>query len=170
MKCPNCNFKMKRNFCTHCGYMTNGNFINTKKVQEDSLLELYFGKNYEKITSNNNYIVPFIIGPVYIFCHDFYIEGIILILIEYLISTIFLCFNHAFLYVYVVKLLNFMTKAQDIIDNVDKKINTLNPVFDIINAASFKVNRVFDRFLDFFTSVFTKIFLKGKEREEDENE
>ena len=69
-----------------------------------------------------------------------------------------------------VKLLNFMTKAQDIIDNVDKKINTLNPVFDIINAASFKVNRVFDRFLDFFTSVFTKIFLKGKEREEDENE
>lgn len=48
--------------------------------------------------------------------------------------------------------------------------NTLNPVFDIINAASFKVNRVFDRFLDFFTSVFTKIFLKGKEREEDENE
>ena len=65
-----------------------------------------------------------------------------------------------------VKLLNFMTKAQDIIDNVDKKINTLNPVFDIINAASFKVNR----FLDFFTSVFTKIFLKGKEREEDENE
>ena len=55
-----------------------------------------------------------------------------------------------------VKLLNFMTKAQDIIDNVDKKINTLNPVFDII--------------LDFFTSVFTKIFLKGKEREEDENE
>ena len=99
MKCPNCNFKMKRNFCTHCGYMTNGNFINTKKLQEDSLLELYFGKNYEKITSNNNYIVPFIIGPVYIFCHDFYIEGIILILIEYLISTIFLCFNHAFLYV-----------------------------------------------------------------------
>lgn len=69
-----------------------------------------------------------------------------------------------------VKLLNFMTKAQDIIDNVDKKINTLNPLFDIINAASFKVNRVFDRFLDFFTSVFTKIFLKGKEREEDENE
>ena len=108
MKCPNCNFKMKRNFCTHCGYMTNGNFINTKKLQEDSLLELYFGKNYEKITSNNNYIVPFIIGPVYIFCHDFYIEGIILILIEYLISTIFLCFNHAFLYVYVVKLLNLM--------------------------------------------------------------
>ena len=45
-----------------------------------------------------------------------------------------------------------------------------HPVFDIINAASFKVNRVFDRFLDFFTSVFTKIFLKGKEREEDENE
>ena len=69
-----------------------------------------------------------------------------------------------------VKLLNFMTKAQDIIDNVDKKINTLNPVFDIINAASFKVNRVFDRFLDFFTSVFTKIFLKGKEREEEKIE
>ena len=49
MKCPNCNFKMKRNFCTHCGYMTNVNFINTKKLQEYSLLELYFGKYYEKL-------------------------------------------------------------------------------------------------------------------------
>ena len=34
MKCPNCNFKMKKNFCTHCGYMTNGNFINTKNCKK----------------------------------------------------------------------------------------------------------------------------------------
>ena len=80
----------------------------TNMITSDDLIEDFVGKNYEKITSNNNYIVPFIIGPVYIFCHNFYIEGIILILIEYLISTIFLCFNHAFLYVYVVKLLNLM--------------------------------------------------------------
>ncbi len=69
-----------------------------------------------------------------------------------------------------IKLLNFMTKAQNIIDNVDKKINTLNPVFDIINVASFKANKIIDKFIDFFTNVFSKIFLKGKEREEDENE
>ncbi len=63
-----------------------------------------------------------------------------------------------------VKLLNFMTKAQDIIDNVDKKINTLNPVFDIINAASFKVNRVFDRFLDFFYKCIYKNIFKRKRK------
>ena len=53
MKCPNCNFKMKRNFCTHCGYMTNGNFINTKKLQEEvttkyqDVYEFYMWTQYE---------------------------------------------------------------------------------------------------------------------------
>ena len=39
--CPNCGMKMnKKEYCFHCGYMSNGNTIDPKKINA-SLLELY---------------------------------------------------------------------------------------------------------------------------------
>ena len=85
---------------------------------------------------------------------------IYILLIVFIILGIVIC----------AKLINSMNKIENIIDNVDKKINTLNPVFSIIEGASFKLNRVVDKFLDFFVNIFSKLFLKGKEREENEDE
>lgn len=107
MLCPNCGMKQKGDYCIHCGYMSNGNFIDTKKKIEAPLLEMYLGKKYDTIIRNNNFLVPGILGPVYIFCHKFYFVGIILILIDFLVSIFFLVLNHAFLFYYIVEFYNY---------------------------------------------------------------
>ncbi len=106
MTCPNCGMKMKKDYCMHCGYMTNGNFIDTNKAIEVSLMELYLGKDYDKIIRNKNWIVPGILGPVYIFCRGYYLYGLLLIIADILISLLFFVFNHVFLIYYLVVMLN----------------------------------------------------------------
>lgn len=69
-----------------------------------------------------------------------------------------------------IKLIGTITKVESIIDSVDKKVNSLNPIFDVINMTSFKFNRIIDRVTDFFTGIFSKLFLNGKERKEEEDE
>ena len=109
MICPKCGMKMnKKEYCFHCGYMENGNTINTKKIVPSSMLELYFGNHYDKYIRNQNWLIVGITGPVYIFCHGYYIIGLLLILCDYCISLFFLIFNHALLYYYVVLLLNIV--------------------------------------------------------------
>ena len=106
MICPKCKMKMNNEiYCIHCGYMTNGNVIGEKK-HVPTMLELYFNEQYDKYTRNKNWIVSGIFGPVYIFCHGHYIAGLLLIILDYLISLFFIIFNHAFLYHYIVILLN----------------------------------------------------------------
>ena len=106
MVCPNCGMEMKHDFCIHCGYMTNGNFIDTDKIIDDSLLELYLGKDYDKITRNQNWIVAGILGPIYIFSRSHYLFGLLLIAVDILISLFFFVFSHAFLIYYVVVMFN----------------------------------------------------------------
>lgn len=97
MTCPNCGFEMsKKGYCMHCGYMSNGNIIDTKKAIHASDLELYFGEDYDKIVRNKNWFVAGILGPTYIFCRNHYLVGLILIIIDTLISLFFCTINAAF--------------------------------------------------------------------------
>ncbi len=108
MICPKCKMKMNNeDYCFHCGYMSNGNVIEQKEVAP-TMLELYFGEKYDKYMRNKNWLIAGILGPIYIFCQGHYIIGLLLIALDYFISLIFLVFNHALLYYYVVLLLNFI--------------------------------------------------------------
>ncbi len=106
MICPKCKMKINNpDYCFHCGYMSNGNVIETKKTVP-TMLELYFNEKDDKYIRNRNWLVAGILGPVYIFCHGYYVVGLLLIVLDYLVSLFFLIFNHALLYYYVVLLLN----------------------------------------------------------------
>lgn len=102
MKCPNCGMQMKKDFCFHCGYMTNGVIIDTKKPIEATLLELYLGKRYDKITRNENWFISGLLGPIYILGHGHYLVGTLLLIIDFVISLFFLVINHAFLFYLIV--------------------------------------------------------------------
>lgn len=108
MKCPNCGMSMKRSFCVHCGYMTNGIIINTKKKIEIPLLELYFGKSHDKIVRNENWLVTGLLGPTYLMSHNFFLVGFLLFIIDSIVSLFFLTINHALLFYYIVVLSSFI--------------------------------------------------------------
>lgn len=108
MKCPNCGMDMKRHFCVHCGYMTNGIIINTKKPIEYTLLEIYFGKYYDKIIRNENWLIAGLLGPTYILSHNYFLVGILLIILDTIISLFFYVLNHAILLPFVIILANYV--------------------------------------------------------------
>lgn len=89
MKCPNCGRPLHKNFCIHCGYMTNGSMINSTKEQSASDLEKYLGKDFDKITRNENYLTTFILGPLYLSYSYFIVSGTIFSIID-LITILFI--------------------------------------------------------------------------------
>lgn len=112
MKCLKCGMRMYKGCCPYCGYMENGNTVDTKKKIELSLLEVYLDKNFDKIIRNQNWFITGLLGPTYLFCHGFYGIGFILILLDSLCSSFFmvfiqaLTFNAAFLVTTVALILN----------------------------------------------------------------
>ena len=108
MYCPNCGIHMKTNFCTHCGYMRNGTFIENGKEIDESLLSYYFGKRYDYYNRNNNWFVAGLLGPVYIFSHNFYLVGFLLFLLDLVITMGFFVINHMFLFTKMVRLINIV--------------------------------------------------------------
>lgn len=71
-----------------------------------------------------------------------------------------------------IKLLIAMNKIEKIVDNVNEKMERLNPLFNILGYTSDRIVGVFDKVFEFFESLFMKLFLKNKnvEMEEEENE
>lgn len=98
----------KKGVCVHCGYMKNGVIIDTKKKQYATLLEFYFGTKYDKFIRNRNYLVAGIFGPIYIMANNHFFIGLLLCIIDTLITLLFYVFNHAFLFTYIVWYLNFV--------------------------------------------------------------
>ena len=105
MFCPNCGIAMKENYCIHCGYLRNGNFIEEKE-NEEPLLSYYFGKKYDYYYRNKNWIISGLLGPTYIFCHNYYLVGLILFVLDIAITMFFLVLNHVFLLDQAVRILN----------------------------------------------------------------
>lgn len=81
----------KYNFCISCGYIDNGNII-SKKQSEIKDIEIYLGKDYDKINRNEAYLLNFILGPLYFCYKKYFLLGIILVPIDlflyYLLSTL----------------------------------------------------------------------------------
>lgn len=68
------------------------------------------------------------------------------------------------------KFINILDKTEKIVNDVDEKLNSLNPIFDIANAASSKITRMYDYIIDFVGGIVNKLFMKKKEEMEDDYE
>lgn len=83
-RCPKCNMPLQRNYCLHCGYMTNGVFIGKNKPKGISDVEMYLGERYDKINRNENSALAFFLGPFY-FCYNrFLFFGIFCMVFDFL--------------------------------------------------------------------------------------
>lgn len=102
MFCPNCGTKMNNNYCSHCGYMPNENFIGFAKNEDEPLLLYYFGDKYDFYVRNKNWYVPGILGPIYLISHNLYFVGILLYILDVAITLGVLIFNHLFIFEYIV--------------------------------------------------------------------
>ena len=63
-----------------------------------------------------------------------------------------------------------MGTVQEIVDDVDNKVQSLNGFFGIIDTATDKIALLSDRMIDIITGIFQKVFKSKKKEEEKENE
>ena len=66
-----------------------------------------------------------------------------------------------------VKLINTMNKIDLVVDDINKKVTSLNGLFTMIDATTDKLSLLSDRLVDGVTLLVKKIF-KPKNRKEDE--
>ena len=75
MRCPRCGKDMSTSkshvFCTHCGYLDNGEQIHGYEEYQASDLEIYLGNDYDSIVRNNNAKSCFFLGPLYFLVRGF---------------------------------------------------------------------------------------------------
>lgn len=86
MKCPKCGKDMLKSkshiFCSHCGYLDNGQQIHGYEEKQVSDLEIYLGSDYDTIVRNNNSKSCFLLGPLYFWIRGFIIVGFLLQVLE----------------------------------------------------------------------------------------
>lgn len=68
-----------------------------------------------------------------------------------------------------IKFIFLMDRMSLVIDSIEKKVNSLNGFFNILDLTTDKLSALSDRFIDVVTSAVRKIF-KRKGKEEDEYE
>ncbi len=69
-----------------------------------------------------------------------------------------------------VRLINVMNKVDEILENVEGKVNSLNGLFGVIDFTTSKISNFNDRFFDLFTGLISKIGKRHKARDEMEDE
>lgn len=77
MKCPRCDSKMVDGVCIKCGYMKNGNIVNTDYENKKTDLEIY-EKEYDDMLHNKHILKPFLLGSFYVGYKGHLIAGILL--------------------------------------------------------------------------------------------
>ena len=95
MTCPNCGKEMYKDFCMHCGYMANGNYIKMDSEQDNTDLKKILGVDYYNIEDGKLSITSLLFGPLYFCYRRYFWLGLILgfldilsfILIGYLYNT-----------------------------------------------------------------------------------
>lgn len=85
---------------------------------------------------------------------------LLIALIVFVITLIVLC----------IKLMNTLNKADYLIDNVTKKAETLDGVFNVIDIASNKFGAIGESIMSGVMSLTKKLFKGKKEREEKDYE
>jgi hypothetical protein len=70
-----------------------------------------------------------------------------------------------------IKFIGTMNKLDDIVDDVDKKVKSLNGVFHIIDTTTDKISILTDKVVDVISAFVIKLFKKkyNKKEEEEEN-
>ncbi len=69
-----------------------------------------------------------------------------------------------------IKTIITMNKVEKIVDNVNEKIESLNPIFNLMDFATDRISSFSDSILEFFTGFVGKLFTKGKKGKEIDNE
>lgn len=107
MRCPKCKLDGFKDFCMHCGYMSNGNFIDIQNNEKEvTLLEKYLGNDYDIILENRNWYIVGLFGPNYLFCHGLYFIGLIFIIIDLLVFWFFLFFDSLIIVKFIYLIMN----------------------------------------------------------------
>lgn len=71
-----------------------------------------------------------------------------------------------FLIVVTIKVSKTMDKVDSLVDDVDHKMKSLDPVFDLVEGVSSKATLISDKFLGFIMRIANKLFSnKGKKEE-----
>lgn len=111
MDCPNCKRELMNNdYCQICGYMVNGNYINSNMFNQESSessinnkrIRAYIGKNEDKILNKQTNIFAGIFGMYYIIYRKCYLIGIIELIIWIIINFFYFLYHFnliVFLYI-----------------------------------------------------------------------
>ena len=59
---------------------------------------------------------------------------------------------------------------QLVVDNVDRKVNSLNRLFSIIDNTTDRLSLISDKIVDYITVVLKTIFRRKKKKESDEED
>lgn len=99
MKCPRCGKKMSKDsshtFCTHCGYLDDGKQIHGYGDEKASDLEIYLGKDFDKIWRNENWFTSLVLGPLYLCYRGFIFLGLFFMPLEWLFwALMYSSFSH----------------------------------------------------------------------------
>lgn len=89
----------------------------------------------------------------------------LLLIILYLLGSILL----VVLIILGIKLINTMNKIQIVVDDINKKVDSFNGLFSIIDSTTDKLAFLSDKMVDGVTLLLKKL-LKPKKRKEDEIE
>ena len=72
------------------------------------------------------------------------------------------------LVVLIIKLIYTVDKTNEILDNIDTKVKSLDGLFEVIDSTSNAISSLKDRIFDKFFSVLGKVGKKNKKKEEEE--
>lgn len=99
MECPRCGKDMLKSnnhvFCSHCGYLDNGEQIHGYEEKQVSDLEIYLESEYDTIVRNSNSKSCFLLGPLYFWIRGFVFLGFFLQILEIYIWYLVVHFSEA---------------------------------------------------------------------------
>ena len=81
--CPNCGKEMSGEFCSNCGYPKSNNTT----INRDELLNAYASKNANKVYNRSWNWSAFLFAPVYYLYRKMWIEGLILLILNYIVNN-----------------------------------------------------------------------------------
>ncbi len=66
-----------------------------------------------------------------------------------------------------IRLIQILNKVDRVVDNVEEKVNSLNPAFDFVSKATGTLATVGESFVGAVASIFSKIFNRKPKSEEE---
>lgn len=90
----------------------------------------------------------------------------LLVILLYVLGSILL----VVLIILGIKLINTMNKINVVVDDINKKVGSLDGLFSVIDMATDKLSLLSDRMVDGITFLIKKIFNRKVRKEEENNE